>query len=385
MKIGIITFHASYNCGSILQCMALKRVLEDKGHTVDIINYSSKSQQKLYSVFYKKMTLKNIVKNFLCIPGYSTIKNHYKQYGDYIKRIFNLESTPLITEEEMLHTSLPEYDVLIAGGDQVWNVKVEDFSTAYFLDFSDNAYKFSYSPSLGATNINESEFASTYRELLLRFGGISCREVNGKKWLEELTGRHVDLVLDPSFLLNSQVWNSYIVPSDSLPFSGFIFYYAFSYSPANNEIVQSMAEQANLPVYIIDSKQWYIKHLSKYKNFVLCKDTGPNAFLSLMRNADYVMTTSFHGTAFSLIYEKKFVYLETEGHEPTDDRTSFLIKQVGLADRYIYPKEVTLKLLSSPINYPAVNEKLDALKEIAFKYLDGHLEEAGRGRQHDIS
>ena len=70
MKIGIITFHASYNCGSILQCMALKQILEDKGEEVKIINFSSKEQQKLYSVFYKKINLKNIAKNILCIPGY---------------------------------------------------------------------------------------------------------------------------------------------------------------------------------------------------------------------------------------------------------------------------------------------------------------------------
>ena len=193
MKVGIITFHASYNCGSILQCMALKNVLERKGIEVEIINYSSEEQQKLYSVFYKKVTLKNTIKNILCIRGYSKIKAHYMQYRNYINEAFSLQGDFFQSSVE-IKENIPVYDMLIAGGDQIWNVNCDDFSKAYFLDFNDSAYKISFSPSLGATNINNSAQSEEYSILLNKFDSLSCREVNGKKWLEQLTGRSYVIV-----------------------------------------------------------------------------------------------------------------------------------------------------------------------------------------------
>ncbi len=376
MKIAIITFHASYNCGSILQCMALKEVLEKKGAEVDIINFSSEEQQKLYSVFYKKLTIKNVVKNILCIPGYSKIGDHYSQYKQYIKKVFDLKGDFYKTSEE-IKQNISKYDMFIAGGDQIWNVNCDDFSPAYFLDFDESTYKISYSPSLGATDINQSSKADEYKKLLERFDAISCREVNGAKWLQKLTGREVDLLLDPTLLLNSDEWRERIQPNLPLPCKEeFIFYYAFSYSSENNKRVQQLAEENNLKVLIIDAKQWYIKRLSRYKNFILCDETGPNAFLNLMDKAKYVITTSFHGTAFSLNFHKKFIYINNVNHNPTDDRTSFLLEQLDMMDRYIYPEEVTTEKVEQSIDYHAYEEKIALLKSKAFQYLDINMRKA---------
>lgn len=378
MKIGIMTFHASYNCGSILQCLALKTVLEAKGEEVTVINFSNKAQQQLYSVFYKKLTLKNIIKNFLCIPGKKVISDHFQQYKSYIDRVFQLSGKPYSTSDE-LRKNLPHYDLVIAGGDQVWNTKADDFDKAYFLDFADSSYKISYSPSLGATDITQSENKDEYKKLLENFKAISCREVNGKKWLEALTGREVELLLDPTLLLNQDQWLEKIDAPLILPFrQDYIFYYAFSYSPENNEVIQRIAEEENLKVVVIDSKQWYIKGLSKYKNFVLCEETGPNAFLNLMDGAKYVATTSFHGTVFSLIFHKKFIYINTRNHEITDDRTSFLLEQLGLMTKYLYASEVTIQKLEASWDYSNVDNKIDILKLKAHNFLDRNIGEAAK-------
>lgn len=378
MKIGIITFHASYNCGSILQCMALKRVLESKGATVEVINYSSEEQQKLYSVFYKKITMKNIAKNILCIRGYSKIKAHYTQYKGYINEIFSLKGDFLQSSDE-IKENIPHYDMLVAGGDQVWNVNCDDFSTAYFLDFDNNAYKISYSPSLGATNINESPRAEEYAVLLERFDALSCREVNGKKWLEQLTGRNVELIADPTMLLKQDGWVTQIQKTLRNPIRGdFIFYYAFSYSAENNKCIQNIAEANNLKVIVIDAKQWFIKGLDRYKNFVLCKETGPNAFLNLMKDSKYVITTSFHGTVFSLLFHKQFVYINSKNHEPTDDRTSFLLEQMNLMDHYIYSELVTLQKLDEPIDYDKIDKRIEVIRDKANFYLDTNMDKASK-------
>ncbi|MDG6137313.1 MULTISPECIES: polysaccharide pyruvyl transferase family protein [Lactococcus] len=376
MEIGIITFHASYNCGSILQCLALETVLEQKNQTVSIINFSNEEQQKLYSVFYKKKNIKNIVKNILCLPGKNKISNHYNQYQKYIDYKFKLSGKPFKTSEE-LSENLQKFDMLIAGGDQVWNVKADDSDSAYFLDFATNTYKISYAPSLGATNINNVVNKERYKNLLNDFNDISCREVNGKKWLEELTGRDVKLLLDPTLLLNKEEWKNKIDSTIKLPFEEeYIFYYAFSYSSENNEMIQRIAEKNNLKVVVIDSKQWYIKRLHRYKNFVLSEQTGPNAFLNFIEKSKYVMTTSFHGTVFSLIFHKKFIYINGKNHEPTDDRTSFLLERLNLLNKYLYSENVNIDELNSTIDYNSIDSMINELKSESFKYLDDNIEKA---------
>ena len=317
-KIGIMTFHASYNCGSILQGMALQNILQNKfNKESEIIDFSNEGQQKVYSVMYKKLTVINIAKNILCIPGIKMIKKHYEEYEKYIRSHFVLSEKSYSKESE-LHGIEKNYSMLIAGSDQIWNTKCDDADPAYFLSFAKNIKKIAYAPSLGATNILEIENAEEYKKYLDDFNYLSAREHNGKKWLEELTDRNVELVLDPTLLLTKEEWEKYIEKDIGIK-GDFIFYYAFSYDKENNEKIQEIAEKNNLKVIIIDAKQWYIKRLYKYKNFVLSDYTGPNAFLYLMKNSKYVITTSLHGAAFSSIFNKQFAYVNRKKHNPADD------------------------------------------------------------------
>lgn len=375
MRIGIATFQWSYNCGSILQCIALRDTVAARGHEVDVINFSSPVQRRIYSVFYPWSCAKNIVKNILCVPGRKVIANHYHQYCSYIRTQFGYSNDPMSSSDE-LREKLPRYDALIAGGDQVWNVNCDDFSTVYFLDFSDDAYKFSYSPSLGATDINLSSKSDQYAQLLNRFDGLSCREPNGKRRLEQLTGRDVVLALDPTLLLSAEEWRSRTTGDVLFDPKGYIFYYAFSYSKANNMRIQEIAEQLGLPVVVIDAKQWFIKRLFRFKNFVLSDETGPNVFLKYMDGAKYVVTTSFHGTAFSILYRKQFCYINIPTHDADDDRTSFLVERLGLMDRFIPVESLSVDLLDKPINYDAAYEVLDSLRTSSRDYLDRNLERA---------
>lgn len=373
MKIGIVTFHASYNCGSILQCEALVQILKSRHQDVQVINYSNKGQQNLYSVFLPNTSIKNVIKNLLCVRDISVIKSHFKQYASYITNTLPLSGKLIQDHDELLQ--LPPYDALIAGGDQVWNVNIDDFDTAYFLDFNNSAYKFSFSPSLGAQNINESSHKNEYRSLLMKFDDISCREVNGKNWLEELTDRSVSLVADPTLLLTREEWTGLIQNQMDLP-EKFIFYYAFAYSPANNEAVERLAAQYDIPVVVIDAKQWFIRNLRKYKHFRLSDKTGPDAFLNLMKLSTFVLTTSFHGTVFSLNFGKQFLYIETKNHNKNDDRTSFILEQMGLKDRYLEPDLITAEALEKKISRQKVTDELAILRNHAENFLDKNLEAA---------
>ena len=371
-KIGIMTFHASYNCGSILQGMALQNILQNKfNKESEIIDFSNEGQQKVYSVMYKKLTLKNIAKNILCIPGIKMIKKHYEEYEKYIRSHFVLSEKSYSKESE-LHGIEKNYSMLIAGSDQIWNTKCDDADPAYFLSFAKNIKKIAYAPSLGATNILEIENAEEYKKYLDDFNYLSAREHNGKKWLEELTDRNVELVLDPTLLLTKEEWEKYIEKDIGIK-GDFIFYNAISYNKENNEKIQEKKKKNNLKVIIIDAKQWYIKRLYKYKNFVLSDYTGPNAFLYLMKNSKYVITTSLHGAAFSSIFNKQFAYVNRKKHNPADDRAKSMLTLLNALDRFKHIDDINIELLNTPIDYKKIEEDKKVLKEKSLKYLEGAI------------
>ena len=372
-KVGIVTFHASYNCGSILQGMALQTILKDRiGVNPEIIDFSNKNQKALYSVLYKKLTLKNIVKNMLCIPGYKHIKQHYEDYENYIRTHFILSEGSYENTDELIGIE-KNYDALICGSDQIWNVNCDDGDDAYFLSFAKNIKKVAYAPSLGAVNIANTPIEQKYRDFLMDFSALSVREENGKAWLESLTKRNVDLLLDPTLLLDKADWEKFIEPCDEIPSGQFIFYYAFSFSQENNRAVAKLARELQMPVIIIESKQWYIKGLSRYKEFHLTTHSSPNYFLNMMKNAACVITTSFHGSAFSTIFGKKFLYIKGEKHDKQDDRTEGLLRRLRLLRRHVTVDQISKERLLEDIEYDSVHTKIKELKKGSIAYLDKNL------------
>ncbi len=375
-KIGIMTFHASYNCGSILQTMALQNVLNKKYNIEnEVINFSNENQRKLYSVFYKQLNAKNIIKNILCIPGRKAIAKHYKEYSEYIPSHIKMSKNFYGTEKE-LHGIEKDYDGFICGSDQVWNVNCDDGDKAYYLSFVEKKPKIAYAPSLGAINIMETDKKDEYKEYLKDYVALSTREDNGSKWISELTGRDVPVVLDPTLLINEDEWEKKIDFEPDAPKEDYIFYYAFGYNDENNYKIDEIAQKLNLKVVIIDSKQWYIKRLYRFKSFYLSKNTGPNAYLYFIKKSKYVVTASFHGSAFSIIFHKQFIYLKGAKHNPKDDRSSGLLKKMHLEERLITVDKLNEKILRKEIDYKEVDKSKKKLQEKSYKYLEDALTKA---------
>ena len=128
-KIGIITFHNSYNCGSMMQTYALQTILEKKGYNPEIINYYTEGQTQIYKTFFKPDSIKNIIKNILLFPNSKKINNNNMKYEEFKNK--NLKLSKEIKEYADLNDK--EYSAVIAGSDQVWNITIEDYSKAYFL------------------------------------------------------------------------------------------------------------------------------------------------------------------------------------------------------------------------------------------------------------
>jgi len=269
---------------------------------------------------------------------------------------------------------IENYEIVISGGDQIWNIRCGDADLTYFLPFDKRIKKVSYSPSFGATNISkytDENARDLYKKLLNDYDSISIRELNGQKWIKELTGKDVPIVADPTMLFDSKNWLKKIDTIDIK--EKYIFYYAFSYANKTNvEQIAKVSKETGYPVYVIDAVQYKNYNLEKY-GFKLFK-TGPVGFLSLMKNAEIVFSQSFHGTIFSALFHRNFwAFHNSIIANPDDDRATYILKQLGLSNRYINIEKIEDVDLFKKIDYKKVDEKVEELRQNAFKYIEDNI------------
>lgn len=372
MRIGMMTFHASHNCGSMLQAYALQHTLREKfGHDAVIINFSNPAQRNIYGLWNKKLRPGIIKRNIKLFPYFDLIRQEMKDYNAFSNKYFVLTEKSYKYKSE-LERIVDDYDLLLAGGDQIWNTRCGDADDAYFLCFANNKAKVAYSPSLGARNINLVEDKNKYRDYLLDFRQISVREPNGKKWLDELTGIDVPIIPDPVMLLTAEEWDSQI-PTEVMD-EEFIFCYAFSYDDEyNNKIFQQISKKTGLPIYVINSRQWGLNRLDQY-GIKLYPHSGPQTYLKLMKNAKIVFSQSFHGTLFASLFEKTFWHFGNRViKDKDDDRASAMLNQVGLTSRYKTIDELLETDLFEPVDYTQARKNIAEMREKGMQYIKENI------------
>ena len=330
MKIGIITFHASFNYGSMLQAWALQTFLEKQGHEVKIINYRQKSQKTGYDkpiTFSSLPNVKRSVKRILLAPA--TIGSLYCKWNlfdRFMQRWLNLtEEYNTLDELKQAHFGL---DVLITGSDQIWNTTVFDFSEAYFGTFVDgNTMKIAYAPSMGPTP--ESQDVAYLKKLLNGYKAVSVREERTRNFLEDnsICG-NVCVVLDPTMLLDAADYN---VLYDKKPLidGQYVFYYTPGFGPRHEFLREAayIGKQLGLPV--VCDNCYTPGALRGYYNVHPHVATGPAEFLNLVKNATVVCGASFHLMVFSIIFHKDFYCMNGD----VDSRMNNLMKTLCLEDR----------------------------------------------------
>lgn len=367
-KTAIITFHNSYNCGSMLQALALQEKLRELTDTdVEIIDFSNEGQKELYSIMAKPTSIKKIIKNCMCLPVYGKLVKQSNDYREFMKN-FHLTKKHYTKAEELKELD-GKYDYYVCGSDQVWNIRCPDADDAYFLNFVSNGMKIAYAPSFGGADLSKvAQNPDKYKKYIDDIKHLSIREYNGKRWLENLSGRDVKITLDPTFLLDKEKWMEYSV-SEKIVNGEYIFYYAFHYSKEQNKIVKSISEKLNMPVITMDVKTWVIKGVFAY-GVKLSPKYGPAAFLNLISNASLVLTRSFHGVAFSTIFQKKFWMLGKVINTEGDDRAASILNQLGLMERMISLQEIKDGAdILKPIDYIEVNKKLEVLQMESEDYI----------------
>lgn len=363
-KVGIITFHNSYNCGSMLETYAIQKYLEKCSVKTEIIDFSSNGQKEMYAVFSKNNSLKNILKNVIIFPHYKKIEFNNNKYEEFKQRYFRLSKEQYSDNDKIDD----KYDIVIAGSDQIWNTTIPDSSDNYFLCWQTKGKKIAYAPSFGAKEIKKDNANyQRYCDFLNDFDVLSTREKNGKKWIKNMTNKDIPVLIDPTLLLNSNDYDIIVDESCNIN-EKYIFFYCPEFNADICRFVKRLSKKYNLKVIAWSTKNYYKKFINRF-GFELPKYESPSVYLSLIKNAELVMTTSFHGTIFSTIFKKDFYTIKNGGMYGSDDRVLTLLEQLHLMERLIPFDYDENKDYLNNVNYEEYDKELPKLQQKAKNFI----------------
>lgn len=320
MRIGILTFHIADNYGAVLQAVALQNFLKkNEQHTVKIIDYRNRSIVEQSALITFKRGFK-----FLGVSCIMLIPNLIRKIKFWKFRYKYMDITRKYDENNIVNSN-SEFDFFIVGSDQVWNFSCIDNDLNYFLKFVKKEKKrMAYAASFG--NSDELVKIPIAKSELEKFDKISIREDFGNSLLKKY-----QVVLDPVFLLNAAQWKK-LMRVNEHKMEEYILVYTVMVPNKLMDVVKKYSRKYNLPVI-------YINNWIRYNDFKKKTMVSPKQFINYIYNAKYVFTTSFHATAFSIIFNKNFK-VELSNASQFNYRINNLIEKFGLECANIkYEKE----------------------------------------------
>lgn len=384
MKIGIITYHFPYNCGAVLQCAALQSALEAEGHEVCVINYRPWYHQNRYTAFKRpivfvkcalrrlpenagmKTKIKTAFSSLIRVVGswrhYFARKPQDNKFQNFIKK--HLHTTRVYRTLKQLQKDPPDCDLYISGSDQLWNVHITEkrFDEAYFLKFgSPKTGRITFSVGADFTECDDPE--AQLVELLKGLDAVALREGKCVETIRKCAPNlPVTITVDPTFLIQKEAYDKFMTTA-CLEKEPFIFTYTMTDSTQAKvyNAAKLLSEKTGLKV--IDACGQPTKANKKVADNRIC---GPDEFLWYMKNASYVLTNSFHGTAFSIIMEKQFCSIP---HSKTGYRVMEILEKTGLEDRWTKTGMDAVKVITEKIPYDEKKEQRDALVAGSLNYL----------------
>ncbi len=359
MKVGILTFPNSTSYGATLQMYALYKKVNDLGHDAEIINYFNAYMKAEKHIRQEKgrrnlrRALKHSAKKAL----------HFRQEKAF--RRFEKNNMELYPKRAVVDKSrLPEigkrYGAVICGSDQVWNPNITDSDISYFLDFcGEGTRRISYAPSFGIDDFPR-EFSDMIRPEIAAFDSLSVREEAGREYIKNEFGRDARIVCDPTMLLPADEWEKMERPY-SAEKNGYILYYTVGRSESLMRYCKELSKKTGLKIIHVGGN--IIKAMkNKGPNFEYAVDISPCEWLWLVHHARYVVTNSFHGCSFSVIFRKSF-YLEYPWR--AHSRIDQIVSMLGSANPVI--KEGVCE--ARDLDYSDVEEGLSRIRSESLDYL----------------
>lgn len=328
MKAAVITRHGISNYGSLLQAMATQQVIEDLGHTCEIIDYIRNDESYMQ---HEKTLLKrkpewndNPVKRMMYLAVRQPAGIAAGKYFEKAQKKY-LHLSKRYTTWEQLDRDRPKADVYITGSDQVWGpVENGSYDSTYCLSFTEETdRRIAYAASFGHTDMTP-ELQEYYRKWLSRYEYIAVREDSAAEILKNMGIRAVQ-VLDPTLLLDAAYWSRYMQPVRE---GKYMLIYQLHNDRKLDEYAEKAAAARKLPLIRISAS---LHQISRKGKFVWLPETGQ--FLSYIKNAECLITDSFHGTAFAINFHTPFVEVLPDNN--TGTRNMSILKMTGLTDRIL--------------------------------------------------
>lgn len=379
-KIGIITIQKVDNYGAELQSFALFYALKIKGYHVEMIDYLYVKHPKHivqkestpYGSFsledkLKACILKNLTKffPFYRCKQYTIRKKRFQKFYDQIKYSATYRSYTALYKAKF------NYDIYMVGSDQVWNPATMTSLAPYFLTFAPaNAKKITYASSFGVSSIPE-DLKEKYKTGLNNLSTIACREEAGVQLIKDITGKEATQVLDPTLLLNKKEWVDIMHPYFSENNTEkYIFVYTVKKDPRVIEFANYIKKQTGWKIYEVKAR--HIARKSPGVDLTIF-DAGPAEFVALCYHAAFVVTNSFHGTAFAANLEKPF-YTVLSSSSTNNSRQLGLLKMLELEDRIIYSQDNFSKLnIDVNVDFTQASIKLKNARLSSFDYLQSAI------------
>lgn len=365
MNIAVMTMHSSFSIGASLQAYAICKKLQCMGHSVTLIYYTPKRDQSIYDV--KPIEMKKSIRAF--IRSILAFKRNQLRTARFIS--FKDEYHPSMTQRYSSNRSLrenpPIFDAYICGSDQIWNPEHIDYDGSYFLDFlpSSCKRKVSYAASIGMDMLTEREIVFLKKNLA-HIDYISVRENESLRLIvDELGIENAERHIDPTLLFDKAHWSTLEAPvKEKLP-DKYILFYPMAINPVSDDILRELKKKTNLSCVVVSGR---MKRYSEAD--VQITAAGPREYLYLFSRANIVLTNSFHGVAFSVIYEKPLV---TYRHPTRNIRMYDLLQILGMAQNQCDSLEDFLSKDWNSIwktGYSEVNKILALERKRSNEYLD---------------
>lgn len=361
MKVAVITLHAVKNYGSVLQTYATQKKLEEFGCDVEIINYvreQNRDENLIKTWTEQDKGPKKLAKSLVLSP---TVHRWKKIFWDFLYKYVNISPTQYYSGDEIVK-AYPDFDIYCTGSDQVWNSTWnKGFIPEFFLTFApEGSKRIAFSASIGKSELEENE-KEQMREALLKYDAISVREDTAVQILNGL-GIQSTHISDPTLLLPKKFWQD--LASPRIVQGNYVLIYQLNHNRKFDEYALKFAKQKGCKLIRLCTR--YDQARLPGKGIYL---PTPKEFLSLLTHASYIITDSFHATAFALNLNTEVICVYPNNFS---SRINDLLEAVNLENRHLTDFS-DYQIANNPTDFSFVNNYLLSEREKATTFLKAAL------------
>lgn len=384
-RIGVASCHDKRNFGSMLQAWATERAVALLGHdavTIDKTGLGADIGSGRRSYYFEHLLDLELYRAKLGFVGHRLRQKTNKEFGSEMARRYRafdrfaaerFHLSPRFGSLGELGEWTREVGAVVVGSDQLW-LPVNIAGGYYTLDFVElPCRKVSYATSFGVSELPE-KYMSEVARFLPTFSAVSVREDTGADLAERATGRRPEVVCDPTMLLPREEWES--IADDSLvPDVPYAFCYFMGRNLWQRDCARREADRRGLKLMAIAHPDEYVKYDDTYAD-IYPWDAGPAEWVGLISHADMVFTDSFHGTAFSNIFERPFVSFRRHvnmGAQSTNSRIDSLLGRLGLKGRICESEAAFDDIAGMAVGFDSSSPELEAFRADSFTWLDAAL------------